>query len=237
MCGRFAMLVPPARMPLIYGIEDEPEFPPRYNVAPTQPILVVLEEQAHRLSRLMRWGFVPGWVKDPRDFPLLINARGESVADKPAFRDALNHGRCIVPASGYYEWRTGPGKHKQPHFISLASGEPMALAALCATWTGPDGEEVDTVATITVAANADLAPIHHRMPAILPPESIDDWLDVKQVRAAEALTLLRPLPPGVVRFHPVSSRVNSARFDDAELLRPVTPEPPVAPRPAQLDLF
>lgn len=240
MCGRFAMMVPPARMPLLYGIEDAPEFPPRHNIAPTQPILVVLDDHGHRVSRLMRWGLVPGWVKDPRDFPLLANARGETVADKPAFRDALKHGRCIVPASGYYEWRTAPDKRKQPYFVTLSDGQPMALAGLHTIWTGPDGEEVDTVATITVPANTELAFIHDRMPVVIEPRDIDAWLDVRGVGAGEALALVRGLPPGALRFHPVSTRVNSARFDDADLVRPIAPAPaPVAtaPPPGQLDLF
>jgi putative SOS response-associated peptidase YedK len=237
MCGRFAMMVPPAKMPLIYGIEDEPDYPPRHNIAPTQPVLTVLDEHGRRVTRLMRWGLVPGWVKDPRDFPLLVNARSESMADKPAFRDALKHGRCIVPASGYYEWRPGPGKLRQPYFVQLAGGEPMALAGLYTIWTGPNGEEVDTVATVTVPANDDLAFIHDRMPAIIAPGDFGAWLDVRGVRAAEALPLIRPLPAGALKFHPVSTRVNSATFDDPDLIQPVDQPPAPTPAPRQLDLF
>ncbi len=235
MCGRFVMIVSPGQMPELFGTEDEPDFPPRHNVAPTQPILTIIAEHGRRITRLMRWGLVPGWVKDPREFPLLVNARGETMADKPAFRDALKHGRCIVPASGYYEWRTGPGKHKQPFFIRPANSGPMALAALYTIWSGPDGEEVDTVATITVAANEQLAVIHDRMPAILRPADFGDWLDVRGVMAKDALKLVRPLPSGALSFYPVSSRVNSAAADDAGLIVPAQPEPP--PPRRQMDLF
>jgi len=235
MCGRFAMLVAPADMPILFGTENEEEFPPRYNIAPTQPVLTVLDDHGRRVSRLMRWGFVPGWVKDPREFSLLINARIETVREKPAFRDALKHGRCIVPASGYYEWQRISDKQKQPCYVTRTDGAPMALAGLYSSWSGPNGEEVDTVATITTAARDELAPLHDRMPVTLADEAIAAWLDVRGVRDDEALALLRDPPAGTFQFHPVSSRVNSAEFDDAELVAPVAPMKP--PRPAQLDLF
>ena len=160
------------------------------------------------------------------------------MAEKPAFRDALAHGRCIVPASGYYEWQSGYDKRKQPYFISLADGRPMALAGLCTIWSGPNGEEVDTVATITLAANTQMAEIHDRMPAIIRPEHIDDWLDVRGVGAGAALDLIAPLPEGTLKFHPVSNRVNSANIDEPDLIVPVQPDlPPQRPRPRQMDLF
>ena len=245
MCGRYAVTLPPEAMRDLFKTANAIDFPPRHNIAPTQPIVAIMEEQGMRVAKLVRWGFVPGWVKDPREFPLLINARAESMAEKPAFRDALKHMRCVIPASGYYEWRTGPDKTKQPYYITMADDEPMALAGLYSIWVGPDGEEVDTAATITVAANPDLAVIHDRMPAILTAETIDDWLNVREVNARAAHPLARPLPPGVVKFHPVSTRVNSAKMDDAGLLEAVTverPEPQAKPKKVragsgQLDLF
>ena len=237
MCGRFAMMIRPAEMPVLFAVEEEPgAFPPRFNIAPTQPVLTVLEEHGHRVSKLMRWGFVPGWVKDPRDFPLLINARIETMAEKPAFRDALKYGRCIVPASGYYEWQMQPDRSKQPCFVTRADGRPMALAALCSTWAGPNGEEVDTVATITQASAHELADLHDRQPVVLEPDAFDTWLDIRGVGVGEALALLETPPPGTFRFHPVSTRVNSAEFDDGDLIAPITPARP-PPRPEQLDLF
>jgi putative SOS response-associated peptidase YedK len=215
---------------------------PRYNIAPTQPIAAVWEAHGRREGHFARWGLVPGWVKDPREFPLLVNARVETMAEKPAFRDALKHGRCIIPASGYYEWHTNPDKSKQPYYITMQDGQPMALAGVYSSWMGPNGEEIDSVATITVPANPQLSAIHHRMPAILRGDEIDAWLNVREVRAAEAAQLALPLENGALKFHPVSTRVNSARDDDARLIEPVTvtrPEPRMkkVAGGGQLDLF
>jgi putative SOS response-associated peptidase YedK len=245
MCGRYASTLPPEMMQELFKLLNKLDMVPRYNIAPTQPIAAVWEQHGRREAHFARWGLVPGWVKDPREFPLLINARVETMAEKPAFRDALKHGRCIIPASGYYEWHTNPDKTKQPYYITYADGRPMALAGLYASWMGPNGEEIDSVATITVPTNAQLSPIHDRMPAIIPPEAIDDWLNVRDVRAAEARQLALPLPDGVLKFHPVSTRVNSARDDDPGLIEPATIEPPkppaakkrVASGGAQMDLF
>ncbi|MBD8065444.1 SOS response-associated peptidase [Devosia sp. PTR5] len=245
MCGRYASTLPPEMMVELFKLLKTIEVVPRYNIAPTQPIVAIWEEEARREPHFARWGLVPGWVKDPREFPLLVNARAESMADKPAFRDPLKHGRCIVPASGYYEWHTGPDKKKQPYYITRADGQPMALAGLYARWMGPNGEEIDSVATITVPTNAQLSAIHDRMPAILVDEAGQDaWLNVREVRAKEAAQLALPLPDGVLKFHPVSTRVNSARDDDPGLIEEVAVEEPApaVSRPkkvagGQMDLF
>lgn len=245
MCGRYAATLPPEMMAELFKLLNAIDVVPRYNIAPTQPIVAIWEEGARREARFARWGLVPRWVKDPRQFPLLVNARAESMGDKPAFRDSLKHGRCIVPASGYYEWHTGPDKTKRPYYITRADGQPMALAGLYATWSGPDGEEVDSVATITVAANAQLSEIHDRMPMILRDAGERDaWLDVRNVRAAEAAQMALPLEDGELKFHPVSTRVNPARDDDPGLIEAVSvekPEPVVKTRKAagsgQMDLF
>jgi putative SOS response-associated peptidase YedK len=146
MCGRYAYILPPDAMLALFKILNELIYPPRYNIAPTQPIPVVWEQQGRRTAQLVRWGFVPGWVKDPREFPLLINARSEGMAEKPAFRDALKHQRCVIPASGYYEWMKRPDGSKQPYYITEADGRTMAFAGLYSTWMGPEGEEIDTAA-------------------------------------------------------------------------------------------
>ena len=245
MCGRYASTLPPEMMEELFKLLNQIEMVPRYNIAPTQPIAAVWEQHGRREAHFARWGLVPGWVKDPREFPLLINARVETMAEKPAFRDALKHGRCIIPASGYYEWHTNPDKSKQPYYITLSDDRPMALAGLYASWMGPNGEEIDSVATITVPANKHLGEIHDRMPAILDEAAIDDWLNVRDVRAAEARQLALPLPDGALKFHPVSTRVNSARDDDPGLIEPVTVMPPELPvrkkrmagGGAQMDLF
>ncbi|WP_332700443.1 SOS response-associated peptidase [Devosia sp.] len=242
MCGRYASTLPPEMMQELFKLLNQVELVPRYNIAPTQPIVAIWEQEGRREAHFARWGLVPGWVKDPREFPLLINARVETMAEKPAFRDALKHGRCIIPASGYYEWHTNPDKTKQPYYITMADDRPMALAGLYASWMGPNGEEIDSVATITVAANHQLSDIHDRMPSILDGDAIEQWLNVREVRAREAGQLALPLADGALKFHPVSTRVNSARDDDAGLIEPVTVQKP-EPRPkkvaggGQLDLF
>jgi putative SOS response-associated peptidase YedK len=246
MCGRYAATLPPDMMVELFNLLNQIDFPPRYNIKPTEPIAVIREEHGRRTVQLARWGLVPRWVKDPRQYSLLINARIEGIEEKPAFSEAIRRHRCIVPASGYYEWHTGPGGKKQPYYVTLADGRPMAFAGLFTTWEGPNGEEVDTAAIITVAAGPDLAAIHPRTPAILQDEAIDLWLDTNQVSGRKAVQLALPLAPGAVRFHPVSPRVGSSINDDPELIDPVTltEQQPVAPKPKkraagcdQLDLF
>lgn len=246
MCGRYAATLPPEMMAELFKLLNTIEMVPRYNIAPTQPVAAIWEQGRRREAHFARWGLVPGWVKDPREFPLLINARVESMLDKPAFRDSVKHGRCIIPASGYYEWHTNPDKSKQPYYITLEDGRPMALAGLYASWMGPNGEEIDSVATITVPTNQQLAVIHDRMPAVLDGDAIDQWLDVRGVRADAARQLVLPLADGALQFHPVSRRVNSARDDDPGLIEPIdlAEQEPEAPKPkkvagggGQLDLF
>ncbi|WP_375449704.1 SOS response-associated peptidase [uncultured Devosia sp.] len=242
MCGRYASTLPPELMMELFHLLRSVDLIPRYNIAPTQPICAIWEESGRREAHFARWGLVPRWVKDPREWPLLINARVETMAEKPAFRDLLKHGRCVVPASGYYEWRTNLDKSKQPFYITTADGGPMALAGLYAIWSGPEGEEVDTVATITVPANDQLAPIHDRMPAILQCEAIAQWLDVRGVDARTARQLAIPLDNGALKFHPVSTRINSAKYDDEGLIEPMSdvkphPTAPNKAASAQMDLF
>lgn len=241
MCGRYASTLPPEQMAELFKLLNSVESVPRYNIAPTQPVIAIWEESGRRQGHFARWGLVPRWVKDPREFPLLVNARVETMAEKPAFRDALKHGRCIIPASGYYEWHTNPDKSKQPYYITLADDRPMALAGLYATWVGPEGEEIDSIATITVPANGQLSAVHDRMPAILEGDAIEQWLDVRGFPAKAAHQLVLPLEDGAVKFHPVSTRVNSARDDDPGLILEVSVERPEPVRRkaagGQLDLF
>lgn len=247
MCGRYAVTLPPEAMRRIFATDNLIHSVPRYNIAPTQPVIAIWNDEGRRAAKLARWGLVPHWVKDPRDFPLLVNARAESMAEKPAFRDCVKHKRCILPASGYYEWQTLPNGKKQPYYITLESGEPIALAGLYSSWMGPDGEEVDTVATITVPAGPDVRHIHDRMPAIMRGEQIDAWLDVRNVRFAEVAPFVAPQPSGSMAAHPVSIRVNSASNEGPGLIEPVSEildgavdDKPMTVKPkksSQLDLF
>jgi putative SOS response-associated peptidase YedK len=223
MCGRFVITSPPAAVRLAFGYLDQPNFPARYNVAPTQPIPVVMVDQGARRFALMRWGLIPSWVKDPRQFSLLINARAETVLDKPAFRNAMKRRRCLVPADGYYEWQRA-GARKQPYFIHPRDGAPLGLAALAETWVGPNGEELDTVAIITAAATEAMAVLHDRVPVAIDPADVDRWLDCAGVTDEEAATLLRAPADGMLIWHPVSTAVNRVANDNAQLILPMAEE-------------
>ena len=231
MCGRYAITTAPEAIRRLFGYPEQPNFPPRFNVAPTQPIPIVRVVEGKRQFALVRWGLIPSWVKDPRNFSLLINARGESAAEKPAFRNAMKRRRCLVPADGFYEWKK-VGAGKQPYFIRLKSGEPMAFAGLWETWTGPNGEEVETAAIVTTNANRTLAPIHDRMPVILPPDQFDFWLDCAEVDAKMAAALIMPARDDLLEAYPVSTRVNRTANDSEDLITPVTEQKPAPPAPA-----
>jgi putative SOS response-associated peptidase YedK len=223
MCGRFVITSPPAALRQIFGYLEQPNFPPRHNIAPTQPIPVVILENGGRHFHLMRWGLIPAWVKDPRKFALLINARSETVTEKPAFKNAIRRRRALVPADGYYEWQDAGGR-KRPFFIHRRDGEPVAFAALCETWMGPNGEEQDTVAIVTAAASPDLASLHHRVPVTIAPDAFERWLDCRIEDVDPVMPLLRGPAVGEFVWHQVSTQVNRTVNDDAQLTLPITAE-------------
>jgi putative SOS response-associated peptidase YedK len=231
MCGRFIIASPPEVLRQIFGYVEQPNFPPRHNIAPTQPIPVITFDNGVRNFRLMRWGLLPAWVKDPRKFNLLINARGETAAEKPAFKNAIKRRRCLIPADGYYEWQSS-GARKRPYFIHRSDGAPMGFAALAETWIGPNGEELDTVAIVTAAASADLAVLHHRVPVTIAPSDFDRWLDCRMFDVETAMALLIAPREGEFVWHEVSTRVNRVANDDAQLILPITPEQREAEQPA-----
>jgi putative SOS response-associated peptidase YedK len=234
MCGRFVITSPPAALRQIFGYVERPNFPPRHNIAPTQPIPVVIIENNARHFRLMRWGLLPAWVEDPRKFTLLINARSETVLEKPAFKNAIKRRRCLIPADGYYEWQASGGR-KRPHFIHRRDGTPMGLAGLAETWIGPNGEELDTVAIVTAPASADLAVLHDRVPVTISPADFGRWLDCSADEAETVMALLTAPGEGEFVWHEVSTRVNRAANDDAQLILPITAEERAAeePKPAR----
>lgn len=175
----------------------------------------------------MRWGLWPAWVKDPRKFTLLINARAETVKDKPAFKNAIRRRRCLIPADGYYEWQSFEGG-KRPYFIHRRDGRPMGFAGVTETWVGPNGEEVDTVAIVTAPASADLAVLHHRVPVTIDPRDFEFWLDCRSDEADTVTPLMRGPEVGEFVWHEVSVRVNHVANDDAQLILPITDEQRVA---------
>jgi putative SOS response-associated peptidase YedK len=230
MCGRYASTLPPEAMRALFRYLEQPNFPPRYNIAPTQPIAIVRMVEGKRQFALVRWGLIPAWVKDPRAFSLLINARGESVNEKPAFRNAMKYRRCLVPADGFFEWKR-EGEKKRPYFVRRRDGGPIAFAGLWENWMGPNGEEVETAAIVTTAASRGIAHIHDRMPVIVPPEAFDFWLDPK-VDALTAAAVLQPAPDASIEAYEVSSAVNRTANDSAMLIEPLR-EPEALPEPAK----
>jgi putative SOS response-associated peptidase YedK len=220
MCGRYVITSQPDALRALFGYDGRPDFPARYNIAPTQPVPVIRINEGRCEFALVRWGFIPAWVKDPGTVSVLFNARSDSVLDKPAFRNAIRRRRCLFPADGFYEWKR-EGARNQSFFIKPRDGQPMAFAGIWESWSGPNGEDVETAAIITTDANSVLQSIHPRMPAIVPTASFDAWLDCANVDAATALTLIGPAPDAALEAYPVSTAVNRAANDSAQLIAPL----------------
>jgi putative SOS response-associated peptidase YedK len=234
MCGRYLITSAPEAFRRLFKYDEQPNFPPRYNVAPTQPVPIVRLFEGKRQFALVRWGLLPAWVKDPRGFSLLVNARGESVNDKPAFRNAMKRRRCLFPADGFYEWME-QGREKRPFVVRPKDRQPVAFAGLWESWMGPNGEEMETAAIVTTQAKGTLAAIHDRMPVIVPPEAFDFWLDGRKVDANTAAALIAPAREGLLDVSPVSNAVNYVANDSPELIAPAGPEdqPDEAAKPAR----
>lgn len=223
MCGRYVIISSPEALRRLFAYSEQPNFPPRYNVAPTQPVPVVILENGIRQFKLMRWGFLPSWVKDPRKFALVINARSETVLEKPSFRNAIRRRRCLLPADGYYEWQASSAR-KRPFYIRRRDGQPAAFAGVAETWTGPNGEEVDTVAIVTAAADPEMTALHDRVPVTIEPRDFDLWLDGNAVTAELAMAVMVAPPPGTFVWHEVSTAVNRVANDSADLIQQFSAE-------------
>jgi putative SOS response-associated peptidase YedK len=239
MCGRFAITLPPEAVRNFFRYVEQPNFPPRYNIAPTQPVPIIRMERngEGRKSRhftLVRWGFMPGFVKDPKDFPLVINARAETVLEKPSFRNAVRRRRCIFIADAFYEWRRDKsamgksGTPAIPFLIRRIDGNPMAFAGLWETWTGTNGEEQDTACILTTDANGVMAGIHDRMPVILERENFDLWLDNFDTELADAANLMRPAPDDVLEAFEIAPLVNKVANEGPELQLPLDKKRPAS---------
>lgn len=231
MCGRYAIKTIPEVMQVAFGYEDRPNFPPRYNIAPTQPVPVVTIDQGRRRFVLMRWGFIPGWVKDPKDFPLVFNIRTEGAREKPSFRAAFIRRRALMPADAFYEWKT-EGKVKTPYMARRPDGGIFAFPALWETWMSPDGAEVDTVALITGPAAPPLSAIHHRTPVVLDPANWNEWLD-PSTPTERAEALLSPPLQVEMELVQVSAAVNRVSNDGPEIQAPAVPGAAPARAPAE----
>nr|WP_245410616.1 SOS response-associated peptidase [Notoacmeibacter marinus] len=246
MCGRFSLTSPAEAVEDYFDLDPVEPFPPRYNIAPTQPIVIVMRDtdrragsnRRERQTRLVRWGFVPSWAKDPADLSLMINARGETAAEKPAFRGAMRHGRVLIPASGFYEWRRDGDGRPQPFWVSPAAGGLVAFAGLYSCFMAPDGSEVETAAILTTSANATLRPIHHRMPVTIPQAAFGRWLDGRRYEPRHVSDLLQPVAEDFWRAVPVSERVNKVANMGPDLQETVAQnEMAEADPPSQMNLF
>jgi putative SOS response-associated peptidase YedK len=216
MCGRFALIAPGAVLAEQFGLPEEPPIAPRYNIAPTQPVAAVREAAGGgRELTHFHWGLIPFWAKDPSMSARMINARSETVAEKPAFRAAFRYRRCLVPADGFFEWQKRNGR-KQPIYIHGADGRPLAIAGIWERWLAPDGSEIESCSLLTTRPNALVAPIHDRMPVLIEPEDYATWLDTGLQRSDALQHLLRPYDADKLAAYPVGMQVNNARYDEAD---------------------
>ena len=219
MCGRFSLYTLVEMLIDVFDLSPIAlDVKPRYNIAPTQPV-AVLTNQRPRDLQFFRWGLIPPWAKDPSVGAKMINARGESLAEKPSFRSPYRARRCLVLADGFYEWRK-EGRTRIPHYFHLNSGEPFAMAGLWEEWKDPAGELVPSCTIITTEANETVRPIHHRMPVILPRAAHERWLDPAPLAPVKLDSLLLPYPALKLGVTQVSARVNSVANDDPGCVQP-----------------
>jgi putative SOS response-associated peptidase YedK len=224
MCGRFTISLTPAELQEFFDLFRVADFQPRYNIAPTQTVPVIrTDAEGHRVGDLLRWGLVPVWAKSAAEGSKMINCRSESAATKPAFRRAFKERRCLVPASGFFEWQAAGNKTTQPWYLTLKSGNPAAFAGLWESWHDPEGKRLDSFTILTTTADDFMGEVHDRMPIALDRDVWPVWLD-PEVQEPEALQSL--LVPSLEEWQrvPVSSFVNSVKHDSPECIKPVAPE-------------
>jgi putative SOS response-associated peptidase YedK len=223
MCGRFTLTIDPMHLQQAFPWAVIPDdLPPRYNVAPSQPIAVIPNTGENKLT-MFKWGLIPSWSKDPSIGDRMINARSETLAEKPSFRNAYRRRRCLILSDGFYEWQQNPDlKTKQPVYIRFNDGRPFAFAGLWEIWNSPDGSEIRSCTIITTQPNSLLQPIHNRMPVLLPSDAYPEWLDTEERMPDKLNHLLVPYPPEQMVAYPVSRLVNSPQVDSPELVKPAS---------------
>lgn len=224
MCGRYTLRSSLKQLADLFHVGDVslPLFDTRYNIAPTQEVLAVRQPDGRELVEL-KWGLVPSWAKDPKIGYRMINARCESVAEKPSFRSAFKRRRCLIPADGFYEWKKTGDKTKQPYFVHLKDDQPFAFAGLWEYWER-DGEIIESCTVITTDANALMKPLHDRMPVILPAASYDEWLDPDNQATEDLPRLLRPYPSEEMNAYSISTYVNSPKNRGPECIERIESE-------------
>jgi putative SOS response-associated peptidase YedK len=253
MCGRFALTAKPREVEEFFALAGVEDFPARYNIAPTQPILLVIagdrppepgSNLPDRRAMLARWGLIPGWTRDPNDLPAHFNARSETAAEKASFKAAMRHRRVLIPASGFYEWRRNGDRRSQAYWVRPRHGGIVAFGGLMETYAEPGGSEIDTAAILTTAASRDIAHIHDRMPVVIQPQDFERWLDCRTSEPRDVAPLMRPPQEGFFEAIPVSDKVNKVANAGPDLQQRAEPvEASVAParqkpgQAAQLTLF
>lgn len=236
MCGRFALATPPESLRKLLNFTNQPNFPSRFNIAPTQPVQIIRKPSGSRELATVRWGLVPGWMKpekvaESQQRPQ-HNARGETVTEKPFFRQAFASRRCLIPADVFYEWNP---KSKQPFCVRRRDETPFMMAGLWEFWEGADGSEIESCAVITTQANETLSHVHHRMPVMLDQPVWEDWLTIGERHAGKLVSLLRSAPEGDFYAYPISKDVNKVSNDTSALWQETELQSSV--EKPQLDLF
>ena len=233
MCGRFALATAPEDLRQMVDFSNRINFPARYNIAPTQPVSIIRAEPGREMA-LVQWGLIAPWLKPEqvgdKSVRPQINARAETITEKPSFKNAFCRRRCLIPSDGFYEWDRKVG---QPYRIYRADGQPFFMAGIWEIWNGADGSEIESCAIITTAANDRLGPIHHRMPAMIAPRAAEDWLSMPETEAEKLLPLLGSAPEDEFTATPISKRVNKVAEDDVDLWEAHIVKAP----PTQMDLF
>ena len=222
MCGRFTLTVDTADLQEAFaGFQFPANVAPRYNIAPSQPVLVLPNDGKNRAD-FFTWGLVPAWAKDPTIGMRMINARAETLAEKPSFRGPFRYKRCLIPADGFYEWKAAePGeKFKTPYYIHMQEHRPFAFAGLWDEWLGPDGSQVKTCTIITTTPNLLMSSLHERMPVILDPKDYATWLNPAACQPGELQDLLKAYPAETMAAYPVSRMVNNAKMDSPQMIQP-----------------
>jgi putative SOS response-associated peptidase YedK len=222
MCGRFTLVADPNELRMAFPWVNIPQpAEPRYNVAPTQPVAIIPNDGRNQLDYFV-WGLIPPWAKDPSIGNRMINARSETLIEKPAFRNAFRRRRCLIPASGFYEWKAVEGqKTKTPMYIQLESAKPFAFAGLWERWDSSDGSTVLSCAIITTSPNELMSHIHNRMPVILKPEDYSLWIETGEQPINRLQALLKPYPADEMKAYAVSRMVNSPNVDEPALIKPI----------------
>ena len=223
MCGRYRLTAKERYLRDHFGLEGDVSWEPRWNIAPTQkvPIIRQYRKEPKRSFGLVRWGLIPSWAKDEKTGLKAINAMSETASDKPTFRDAMRHRRCLVAADGFYEWKKVGTKEKQPYCFAMIDDSTFAFAGLWERWRNPAGEFVETCTILTTKPNSLVSDVHDRMPVILKPDDYELWLDPGCADVAAIADCLKPFDPRSMKKYPVSTRVNRADNDDAECAREV----------------